>query len=107
MAVPLSAAAALGAYATANEHDAPAPSVVPQLLPLKGNGAELLLAKVTPDAAAPPVFRTVTVVALLVRPTVTLPNATSGGDAERLADAVAVPLPDSEMLTVPPAPAIV
>ena len=67
----------------------------------------MLLAKVTPDAAAPPVFLTVTVVALLVRPTVTLPNATSGGDADRLADAAAVPFPDSEMLTVPPPPVIV
>ena len=54
VAVPLSAASAFGAYATAYEHEAPAASVAPQLLPLIGKRAALLLAKVTRVAAALP-----------------------------------------------------
>ena len=88
-------------------HEAPALSVVPQVLPITTNSVALLLLSAMPLAAAPPGFEMVTAMAALVWPTVMLPNASTGGDACRFAVGAAPPLPDSAIETLTPVPMIV
>jgi hypothetical protein len=62
---------------------APALIVAVQVLALTTNSAALVLPKLTPVAAAEPALLIVTVVGVLVAPTVTDPNATGAGAAWR------------------------
>ena len=55
-----------------------------------------------PVAAAPPELVTLTSMPALVWPTVTLPNASTGGADCRFAVGAAVPVPESAMTMLPP-----
>lgn len=102
VSVPLSAAAAAGAYATLTVHDAPAASVEPHVFPESGNFTASLLATPRPVALAPPVLEIVTAFAAAVVPTVMLPNASEPGAAWTFGVAGAVPVPDMKTVTAEP-----
>ncbi len=72
------------------------------VLPLTTNSVELLLTNAMPVAAAPPELVMVTPMPALVAPTLTLPNASTGGAAVRLAVGAALPVPESAMTMLAP-----
>jgi len=89
---------AVGAKVTATVNEAPAASVVPAVF-VSANGGPAAIEEIV--AVAVPVFLIVTVVAAVVEPTASLPNATEVGVAVRVAVGAAVPVPVRATVKVP------